>query len=341
MRFFSDCWQNRRSRCFMITGAAAAVAVVITIAYFCALHQVSLTVDGQNFQWQSMSQTVADVLHEKQVVLGQGDVVKPDPGTPVNQNMAIEVWRAFPVEIKTAQASIPFHSIAQPVRDVLAKAQISYSTEDRIWPGLDTVVHANQVIRVVRVKSEIVTKQVVLNPAVEYQKDLRLERGEQKVLRTGTPGLAERRVKITYEDGWETGVVTLAERILKPALDTVIALGIKPVVRTLETSRGSYRYLELKLMDATAYYPGPESCGIYAINGRTFLGKKAGFGLVAVDPRVIPLGTKLYIEGYGPAEAADKGSAIKGNRIDLCFETYREAEMFGRRPVKVYILEQQ
>jgi 3D (Asp-Asp-Asp) domain-containing protein len=93
------------------------------------------------------------------------------------------------------------------------------------------------------------------------------------------------------------------------------------------------------VMEATAYYPGPESCGIYARNGRTYTGKKAGFGTVAVDKRVIPLGTKLYIEGYGYAEATDIGGAIKGNRIDLCFETYREAEMFGRRKVKVYILE--
>jgi 3D (Asp-Asp-Asp) domain-containing protein len=65
---------------------------------------------------------------------------------------------------------------------------------------------------------------------------------------------------------------------------------------------------------------------------------KAGKGVVAVDTRVIPFGTRMYIPGYGFAVAADRGSAIKGNRIDLCYNTYAEAKRFGARPVDVYIL---
>ena len=66
---------------------------------------------------------------------------------------------------------------------------------------------------------------------------------------------------------------------------------------------------------------------------------KAAPGVVAVDPRVIPLRTRLYVEGYGPALAADVGAAIKGNRIDVFFETVDEALRYGRRQVNVYILE--
>jgi 3D (Asp-Asp-Asp) domain-containing protein len=62
-------------------------------------------------------------------------------------------------------------------------------------------------------------------------------------------------------------------------------------------------------------------------------------GAVAVDPRVIPIGTRLYIEGYGYAKALDVGSAVKGNKIDLFFETESQARRWGRRPVKVYVLE--
>ena len=62
-------------------------------------------------------------------------------------------------------------------------------------------------------------------------------------------------------------------------------------------------------------------------------------GVVAVDPSVIPLGTRLYIPGYGMAVAADTGGAIVGDRIDLCMESYGEAMDFGRRTIKVYILE--
>lgn len=100
--------------------------------------------------------------------------------------------------------------------------------------------------------------------------------------------------------------------------------------------RGGVGYPSMN-MEATAYDPGPISCGPNA-NGYTATGMKAGYGVVAVDPRVIPLGTKVYVEGYGYAIAADIGGAIKGNRIDLCYNTYQEAIRFGRRMVRVYLL---
>ncbi|MDI6800125.1 MAG: 3D domain-containing protein [Actinomycetota bacterium] len=89
---------------------------------------------------------------------------------------------------------------------------------------------------------------------------------------------------------------------------------------------------ETLTLTATAYTPGYD-CGYI-----TATGAKAGFGIVAVDPRVIPLGTKVYVEGYGEAMALDTGGAIKGNKIDLCYETYDEAIRFGRRKVIVHIL---
>jgi 3D (Asp-Asp-Asp) domain-containing protein len=95
-------------------------------------------------------------------------------------------------------------------------------------------------------------------------------------------------------------------------------------------------------MVATAYDPGPVSTGKRPGDqgyGVTASGRRAGYGVVAVDPRVIPLGTRLFIPGYGYAVAGDTGSAIKGNRIDLGFATYAEAVRFGRQTVTVYILE--
>ncbi len=73
-------------------------------------------------------------------------------------------------------------------------------------------------------------------------------------------------------------------------------------------------------------------------DGVSALGIPAGYGLVAVDPDVIPLGTRLYVEGYGYAIAADVGGEIDGRRIDLCFENPRDAIQFGREWVKVHVL---
>jgi 3D (Asp-Asp-Asp) domain-containing protein len=95
-------------------------------------------------------------------------------------------------------------------------------------------------------------------------------------------------------------------------------------------------------MTATGYDPGPVSTGKRpgdAGYGVTASGRRAGYGVVAVDPRVIPLGTRLYVPGYGYAVAGDTGSAIKGYRIDLGFGSYAEAVRYGRQTVTVYLLE--
>ena len=100
----------------------------------------------------------------------------------------------------------------------------------------------------------------------------------------------------------------------------------------------SYRVVvKVIVMEATAYYPGPNNFG-GGVGPKTAIGMLARQGVVAVDPSVIPLGTHLHIEGYGNAVAGDTGGAIHGNKVDLCFNTYLEAMRFGRRTVKVHIL---
>ena len=99
-------------------------------------------------------------------------------------------------------------------------------------------------------------------------------------------------------------------------------------------SRGIPRYRAAYTMHASAYLPS-DGGG----SGITATGIPARHGVVAVDPNVIPLGSRLFIPGYGEAIAADTGGAIVGNKIDLCMESYDEAIQFGRRNVEVYVLE--
>ena len=94
--------------------------------------------------------------------------------------------------------------------------------------------------------------------------------------------------------------------------------------------------------NATAYDLSAEENGGYA--GQTATGVPLDKGVIAVDPRVIPLGSRVYIEAldgswtYGYAVAADTGGAIKGNRVDLCYRSRSECIQFGRRKCRVYIL---
>jgi 3D (Asp-Asp-Asp) domain-containing protein len=86
-------------------------------------------------------------------------------------------------------------------------------------------------------------------------------------------------------------------------------------------------------MIATAY-----TAGCYGCSGITATGQRAGHGIVAVDPAFIPLGSRLYVPGYGAAVAGDTGGAIKGRRIDLGFNSLADALRFGRREITVYVL---
>jgi 3D (Asp-Asp-Asp) domain-containing protein len=73
----------------------------------------------------------------------------------------------------------------------------------------------------------------------------------------------------------------------------------------------------------------------YSLRGRTATGAPVGWGVVAVDPSVIPLGTRMSIPGYGEGFAADTGSAVRGNTIDLWFQTLAQARAWGRRTVTI------
>ncbi len=102
-----------------------------------------------------------------------------------------------------------------------------------------------------------------------------------------------------------------------------------------QTSRSTFNRAHTMMMRATAYSTSPHENGGYTISKT---GHPLHYGIAAVDPKVIPLKSWLYVEGYGLAYACDIGGAIKGDRIDLCFKTMKETNKFGKKNVRVHIL---
>lgn len=136
---------------------------------------------------------------------------------------------------------------------------------------------------------------------------------------------------VTYTDTYEgeTLIDTKKDVKIEPATDAVFHMGKSGIQLT---DRGSFTRAKVITMESSAYLPSQGSG-----TGRTASGMKAKVGVVAVDPKVIKLGTLLYVEGYGLAVAADTGGAIKGNKIDVCLPTMAKARKWGRRKVKVHI----
>ncbi|GMV37301.1 MAG: hypothetical protein AMXMBFR61_18090 [Fimbriimonadales bacterium] len=167
----------------------------------------------------------------------------------------------------------------------------------------------------------------------EYIRDTNIPRGSIKKYREGKPG---RIVRLYCRLIGPKGVVRneVVYESITPPQSELYLVGVEGY----KTSRGSFSGRKVLTMNATGYDPGPASCGKYA-TGYTATGIKAEYGVVAVDPKVIPLGTRLYVEGYGYAIAADVGAKVDGYDIDLCFPTYRQAKAFGRKKVKVHILD--
>ena len=109
-----------------------------------------------------------------------------------------------------------------------------------------------------------------------------------------------------------------------------VALGITDD-RGSQVSRGSGRSIYVSATAYSAYDPGNSN--------RTAAGTLVRHGVIAVDPSVIPLGTRVFIPGYGEAVAEDVGYAIKGYRIDVAFDSHAEALMFGRQDLEIFIME--
>lgn len=186
----------------------------------------------------------------------------------------------------------------------------------------------------------------VVEEAVDYEtayvESDSLYIGEEVTTQEGVKGIKKVTTTNKLVDGKIVDVV-ISEEVVKEPVNEIVKIGTKkkePKPAPAQTGGpAGLNYSKVLTIDATAYCPCSRCCGKWA-NGVTASGLKAGYGVAAVDPRVIPLGTKLYVEGYGYCIAADTGGAIKSGRIDLCYNSHSAAlaSGFGHKQVKVYIL---
>ena len=222
------------------------------------------------------------------------------------------------------------------VGDVLREQGVTLKPQDVVVPPLTAAVTEGMEIELGLVDRQVKVekKKIPFATRTDYTDNLNV--GEIIDIEQGKDGLEERETETFSLNGEEAFEKVLKSTVLVPAKNAKVLEGTA-LKQKLYPLKKRARVWETITLPATAYYPGPEDTWPYTA-GYTASGLKAGYGVVAVDPRFIRMKTPIYVEGYGYAIAADKGGAIKGNKIDLCFDTYEEAVRFGRKNVKVYLL---
>ncbi len=326
-------WKKR-----LLLAGLAFVFLVALIGSAWAGKNVVLVIDGKPYYLKTKAKTVGELLEENNLTLKRKDFIKPGINESIRDGLKVTIIKAKKIRLVVDGKSTEVELAALRVKDVLEKLNIAYEpSRDEIspresslvYPGLEIKIN-HLIVKIIKLKTPVPFKVLkTVNP--------RLSQGKKIIKFPGEKGLAVQTFKVTYLGGKEIARKIISTKIAKKPLSRIVLVGGRKKVRPRRSYSFAARVAVARgsrclLMWATAYVPG------YGCGYRTSTGRRATYGVVAVDPRVIPLGTRLYIPGYGYAVAADTGGKIKGNRIDLCFDSPKQARRFGHRQVKVFIL---
>lgn len=322
---------------------AMLIFMCIVIGIFGMEKSVNIVIDGKEMSIMTYKNNVKDILEKNNIALGPKDIVEPDLNSKIKSGDTIRIEKAINIQLQVDGKTKTVATTADNVEEMLKEEGVVLGAEDKVSPSREEVTKADLKVVVTRVESKVEKKVEAIEFTTEVKKDGDMKEGTKKVVQEGTAGEKEIQYKVVYENGKEVSRQVVAEKITKKPTNKVVAMG---TLKTVKLSRGNLNYSSKIRMRATAYTssfkdtgkrPGDRGFGVTASGTKTKRNPD-GYSTVAVDPRVIPLGTKLYIEGYGFAIAEDTGGAIKGNKIDLYFNTDSQVYRFGVRYVDVYVL---
>ena len=300
---------------------------------------------------KTMGVDVGQALGHMGISVGTYDYVSATMSTALKPNdpNVVYIKRAVPVNLSVDGATTEVMSYRDTVGEIIKDNGIEVGPLDRyegITAGNPVISKMN--IHLIRVKEEILTEEEQIPFDIMEQPNKTLNEGETKTVVEGENGIREKYYRLTYEDGRPVDRSFVNESVTKDPVKRVVEYGTVP---NFTNSRGDLvRYSAILNMRATAYTNSFADCGKNPGDpgyGITYTGLTAREGIIAVDPDVIPLGTKVYVEvpgsapDYGFAVAGDVGGAIKGNLIDLFFDTSGQVGNWGSRKVVVYVLNEQ
>jgi len=329
-----------------MTIVLVVIAGFVSVFAYSMQKNVAVVVNGMPTKVSTYKSTVNGVLSSTGIGVGKKDKVLPGLEAKVKDKMTIVIKRAIPVNVNVDGKELVINTSENTVGAMLKAEGIKLSKSDIVNPKIQTSMEKDMKILVTRVAENTVTMTTNVSYRVLKQTDKNLEKGKVKILRQGIDGQKEVNYKVIYQNGKEISRFKIGEILKKAPIDKIVAVGALSWIIPTSSGRKAYysKKLRVKATSYTANYqctgknPGDRGFGITA-SGKKVLRDQNGYSTIAVDKSVIPLGTKLYVEEYGYAIAADVGGGVKGNHVDLYFPVEsKEFKKWFTHRVNVYIL---
>ncbi|RDX01135.1 G5 and 3D domain-containing protein [Listeria kieliensis] len=316
-------------------------------------NQLTIIDNGNKEKVWSTKKTVGDVLKDENITTRPQDAVNVALDAKVKDGMNVNINRAIALSLQNGEKKENVWSTKSSVQDLLDEKNIKLGKDDRVSPEKDADLKENMTVCVTYVDKKTEEKNEKIAFDTVYKEDSSLEKGETKLLSDGKHGTKKVKYEVVFENGKEKSRKRVGESLLTDSKNKVVARGTKQI----QVAAVSHKNSGKKAVAAPPEQASSASSSSSTPSGgRTFtmqstaytgggvtatginLSANPGMKVVAVDPSVIPLGSRVYVSGYGEAIAGDTGGAIKGNIVDVYFPSNAACISWGRRTVTVTVL---
>ena len=352
-------WKHENVRLIVLSAliSIAMTFMFLVLLYGTADKHVSVVVNGQETIVSTKQWVLQRLLDEQAITIGTYDKVSMPLNSGVKDGDRIIIDHAIPLVVKADGKERTLYTTERTVQAAIDQANISIRSQDKVMPPLDTIIKPDMKISVTRIDKKYSENAFKVPFSIVKKEDPKLAKGKEKLVQTGKEGTVIKRFENVFADGVLVSQSMVTKLTQSPSVDQVIAVGTmkeEPKVTVLSVKTPTVTTLSkrgvkfsakkiIKNVTLTAYSAGVASTGkskSHPEYGITASGSRVQEGrTVAVDPKIIPIGWWVYIEGIGFRRAEDTGSAIKGNKIDVYFDNESYANQFGlKRGYTVYVL---
>lgn len=367
--------ENLRQMILVAIFSIALLVMISLIVYSQGGKEISLVVDGKVQTLETREGMLNEVLDEHAITVGPHDEISMPLNGAIQDGDQVTIKRAVAVNVTADGKTEQIYTTKDTVQEALQNEGVKVSEDDKVYPSVDTAVKTDLNIKIVRVTKQTAKQEVAIPYKVIKTADPSLYKGDNRVIQNGQEGVMVQTIEKVFQDGELVSKKMTGKTVSKNRVDKVIAVGSKkkpepkpePKPETLVAAASTTSVSNKSLSDKVKKVSSSSSSSdTITKDGVSFKAKKVlnnvsmtaysseeeGIGTktasgtrvqegrtIAVDPNVIPLGWWVYIEGVGFRRAEDTGGAIKGNKIDVYYDSLDQALTFGRKKGKtVYVI---